>query len=244
MTSDHRERENKLLFHHSDNFTTLTSWLLHGLMATVLKTMKWSLSKCAFVELMEKYFLITPHSFFHPSPLCSYINDKHLPSSYWCSLINHILQYLTFCDNMTVVGGAGREEVKVKTVTLMKVWFLFSNQRQQRVQQTVYVDLFDRPYVGLVWFSMKRKKNTSIMPAELQNTSCTGLLKKCMNERSGHGSVWINNERMNFLRAGGVHYLQDWVRRHSVLPSEHVTPVRMLFCVDHFMTKLPLNIHS
>lgn len=49
------------------------------------------------------------------------------------------------------------------------------------------------------------------MSAELQNSCCTGLHEKLINERHGHGSAWINNGGMDFLHAGGVRCLQECV---------------------------------
>lgn len=66
----------------------------------------------------------------------------------------------------------------------------------------------------------KGTNTTTIMSAESPNSSGTGLHEKWMNERYGHGSVRINNERMNFLHAGGVHCLQEFVSWCSVWPSE------------------------
>lgn len=62
----------------------------------------------------------------------------------------------------------------------------------------------------------KGKRKAKITHAESQNSRSGVLHEKCMNERYGHGSVWIFNERMTFLRAAGVHCIQDCISCGSV----------------------------
>lgn len=111
-----------------------------------------------------------------------------------------------------------------------------SDYRQHKVHKTVII--WQAMFQSSVLLSDKAEKNTTIfMRAELENSSGTGLHEKWINERYGHGSVWINNERMNLVHAGGVHCLQECVRWCSISGP----PVRMSLRLDILIKFSPIK---
>lgn len=94
----------------------------------------------------------------------------------------------------------------------MQKHFIYSNKCKYRGPPQSFL------HRVLLLEKQKVKNATSILSVE--SPADQGLHETLISEKYGHDSVYIHYERMDFLSAGGVHFLCGWVEQWFVQLSE------------------------